>query len=452
MEKKPRILLARLDQIGTEFSLAKLGIKHMPMGILYLAAVLLKDGFTDLRICDEIVGDSIEEAIRDFRPDIVGMTTPSPLFYRAGEVTDLAHRAGCKVILGGPHPTAQPDNVLKECDADLAIMGEGELTMLDICRGRDPAEIKGLIYRDNGQIIRNEPGPRVEDIDTFPFPARHLLDLKKYRGDNEMGFHVKKNENCLRLFTSRGCKYECIFCARHIIFGRIPRYRSLENIMGEIEEGINRYGIRKVVFMDDTLTEDEERVMEISEEILRRNMDIRWACFSRVGTRGEILKVMHRSGCRMVGYGVESGSQKVLDGIKKKIEIGEIEDSFKITRKLGIRTKAFFIVGLPGEGEKEFQETLALARRICPDYVVVSIFTPLPGAEAYDRIMQHGDMIKNRRSFFHTADKALHKRQKRFLFHYYLSWPYFRNVILSFNAGEIAYFLSNVKNFLFLRA
>jgi radical SAM superfamily enzyme YgiQ (UPF0313 family) len=222
--------------------------------------------------------------------------------------------------------------------------------------------------------------------------------------------------------------------------------------MGEIEEGMHKYGIRKVVFMDDTLTEEEWRVREISEEILRRHLDIRWACFSRVGTSEETLKVMHRSGCRMVAYGVESGSQKVLDGIKKKIEIGEIEKSFKVTRKLGIRTKAFIIVGLPGEGEEEFQETLSLARRICPDYVVVSIFTPLPGAEAYDQIIQHGEIVRNRRSFFHTADKVLHKRQKRFLYNYYLSWPYFRKVILSFSPGEFAYFLSNVKNFIFLRA
>ena len=292
--------------------------------------------------------------------------------------------------------------------------------------------------------------PKNHDLDTILFPAIDLVDFKKYRGDTEMGFYVRKNENSLRIFTSRGCKFECNFCARHIVFGRKVRYRSIDNVMEEIIENSSKLNAKKLIFMDDTFTENPERVSIICEELIKMNKEYIWSCFSRVDLTEELLKLMYRAGCRLIGYGVETGSQKVLNMAKKNIRVEDITRCFHLTRKLGIKTKAFIMVGLPGEDEIEFEKSLRIVKTLKADYVVVSVFTPLPGSDVYNSLYK-SDVDYNVRSFFVTTDPVLLKRQTKFMNHYYFRFGYFKDNLSRFSLPELTYFFDLVKSFLLVR-
>ena len=444
-----KVLLIRPDQINTKFCLKRLGIRHMPMGLLYLGAILKKIG-VDVKICDEIVGDSPEDSIKQYKPDFVGITIASPILYRATEIGETVKKYGCKYIIGGPHATIRPRECFEKTKCDFVILGEAEDSIREFFTSYDLKDIRGLAYKENGEVKINPIRPKQENLDVIPFPAVDLINPKKYRGDTEMGFYVGKSENSMRIFSTRGCKFECNFCARHIVFGRRVRYRSIDNVMAEIIENSAKLNAKKLIFMDDTFTENPERVSKICEELIKLDKDYIWSCFSRVDLTEDLVKLMHRAGCRLIGYGVETCSQKVLDMAKKNIEVEDIIRCFHLTRKLGIKTKAFIMVGLPGEDEIEFEKSLRIVKTLKADYVVVSVFTPLPGSEVFNSLYK-SDIDYNVRSFFVTTDPVLLKRQTKFMNQYYFRYGYFKDNLIRFTLPELTYFFDLVKSFLLVR-
>lgn len=451
-----KVLLVRPDRSGmhldTRDHLKRFGDLHQPLGLLYLAAMLAEEKIT-VNICDEIVGDNFSEMVNIFNPDIVGITVTSPLMSRVVELTAIAKKNGIRVIIGGPHVSALPGESLKESGADAAVIGEGEHTIVELCDKDDWSGIKGIAYRKNGELILNLLREPIENLDMLPFPARHILDFSKYHSDIEFGLPLKKNEKLMRILSSRGCPHQCTYCASHCVFGRKLRLRSARNILDEVEEARQKWGVNVFMFADDAFTSSSSRLREISQLIIDKRLDIRWGCFSRVGLTPEIMQLMKKSGCRIIGFGVETGSPDILKAIKKDINIKEVVDTFKNAKKLGIKTKSFFIVGLPGEGEKEFKESMELACKINPAYLWASIFVPLPGSSIYKE-MDESEKIHidwGKRSFFYTKDRVLMNRHRRLIRRFYLRPIYILNMLRYFSPEDLIYFLRMLKTYFIIR-
>lgn len=417
-----KILLVRPDLVDSPYSLYNLGLRHTPLGLLSLGTCLKQAGH-EVILCDEIVGDRAEEDIAAHHPDMVGISVSSPIAGRAVKISHQAMEQGAKVVLGGPHISTMPEESLLETGAHLAAVREGEDTLVEIASGGRPGDIKGLVYRDGDEFVHTGFRDLVLDLDTIPIPDMSLLDWRKYEGDSEYGLPRRPGWELIRVITSRGCASHCTFCSRHKIFTRQTRFRSPENVMEEIRAGMAVRKVNNLVFMDDTFTENFEHAEQISRALIKARLNLHWAAITKVGIPKDLLRLMHQAGCQVVELGVESGSQRVLDHIKKDITIPNVIQTFSDAREVGMRTKAFFMVGLPGEEQEDFEASVALARKINPDYLWLSIFLPLPGSAVFDS--QSGANANYRdRNFIHSHDPELQRRFRMFLRKFYLRAGY----------------------------
>ncbi len=441
-----RVLLVRPDLLGTPYAISKFGVKHQPMGLFYMASPLLKKGF-DVRYCDEILLDDFEKAVTEYKPDFIGISVSSPLFHRAKKLVSIAKKYNCITGLGGPHITAEPEIALQESNADFGVIGESEIVLPEILQGESIEELNGVVYWKNGEVKVKERTCYIEDLDSLPFPAREIAEMDRYHGDTEFGFHIHPRERMIRLITSRGCAFHCTFCARHRIFGRKTRKRHPENILDEMDYTHDKYNASYFTLMDDTFTEDARHVEGFCSEILKRNRKYTWCAYSRVDTDPAVFKLMYDAGCRMIEFGVETGSQTVLDSIKKGITVDEIKQGFNNAKKAGMKTKAFFMVGLPAEGPVELKESINLAKAINPHYLWLSIFLPLPGSEIYEGIAKGDKIDFSRESFFHTHSKDLNRSHRRFMLDFYVRYAYIKQFLTSLTWSEFAYFANTAMSF-----
>jgi len=367
-----------------------------PLGILYVASVLEGSG-QKVRVFDGRV-EGITAEIRSFKPDVVGVTSTTPQFALAKNLIKQLKRElpTAFYVCGGVHVTALPEASLTELGIDCVVLGEGEYTMRELCEklesGRSLEDVKGIAYLDQneGKVTVNERRPLIEDLDDLPFPAWHLLDLEKYLVPPGpiRGLWL---ERCIHMICSRGCPYRCIFCGSNLIFGRRVRHRSVDNAIDEISLLIDEYCIDGVWFMDDTFTVDSRWVVEFSRALRRNRMNIKWGCQARVNTVSEpMLREMKQSGCSQLDFGVESGSAKVLKILTKDTDSMMVKDAFRLTRKLGLRALATFMIGNPGENIEDIAMTFKLAKEIAPDYVNFYYATPYPGTTLYDMAIKNG--------------------------------------------------------------
>jgi radical SAM superfamily enzyme YgiQ (UPF0313 family) len=442
-----KVLLVRPDLLGTPYAISKFGVKHQPMGLFYMAAPLVRDGF-DVKYCDEILLDDFETMLLDYDPDIVGISVASPLFLRCKELVKIAKKHKKIVGLGGPHITALPGDSLRLSGADFAVIGESELVLPKILQGEYLEDLDGVAFWKNDDVVINERTSFIEDIDAIPWPARDIADMDRYRHDTEMGFHIHPKERMMRIISSRGCGYKCTFCARHRVFGRDTRRRDPLNVVDEMDFLNKTYGSTYFTFMDDTFTEEIGHAIAISEEMLKRNRNYKWCAYARVDVKPDLLEIMTRAGCLMLEYGVETGSQHVLNDIKKGTTIKEIETGFQNAKNAGIKTKAFFMVGLPTEGKDEFVESLDLARKVNPHYLWLSIFLPLPGSEIYDSLQSDEKIDFLRESFFHTHSRELNMRHRMFMIKFYLRAAYIKQFLKSLTWSETLYFVNTAVTFI----
>ncbi|MBN1232375.1 MAG: radical SAM protein [Candidatus Coatesbacteria bacterium] len=427
-----RFLLIRPDikeiHLDTRDSTERLGDLHQPLGLLYLGTSLQNCG-AEVKICDEIVEDDPFAFIEEFKPEYLGITVTTPMFERTIQIVKFAKERGIKVILGGPHITPQPEKTLQESGADAVCYGEGETTIVEWIT-KPPSEVLGIAYMENGNVKLNPPRPLAEDLDAIPIPDRNLLNIKKYLNDEEFGWPLRKGRQVFRIFSSRGCPFQCTFCASWRTFGRKIRFRSAANLLEEIKLSLEKFDVNHFMFIDDTLTEDRKRLREICEG-MKKIGNIYWSCYSRVGLSLEELTLMKESGCELIGFGVEHGSPKVLKLIKKAITREKVEETFKLVKKAGIPSKAFFMVGLPGEDEEEFKISLDFAKKLNAPFVWISILIPLPGTEIYENYQSSSDFLAevNRLSYFHTDNPVISKRHAKFIREYYLRPGYLLNLL-----------------------
>jgi radical SAM superfamily enzyme YgiQ (UPF0313 family) len=298
-----------------------------------------------------------------------------------------------KVILGGTHTHLFPDETINLDGVDFALMGEAEFSFAKFLKNfhsLQANEIPGFIYRDkNDKIVKNDFVP-LDDLDGITFPERNILNIKHY---NSL---LHKGALSTTIVSSRGCPFRCSFCDRPLspITSRF-RYRSAKNVVDEICE-CKELGINDFLFYDDTFTVNRKRVLEICDEILNRNIEIRWDIRTRVDTVDEeMLKMLKRAGCVAIHYGVEAGNDKILEVINKGFTVNKVKEIFKMTKKVGIETLAYFMIGLPSETKADIQDSFDLAKELSPNYVHYTIFSPYPGTELYYLGLEKGIIKKD---------------------------------------------------------
>ncbi len=399
-----RILLINPPNAGI---LKAVGVHFPPLGLLYLAAYLEREGYRP-EVKDLCVEKGSKGDIRFRDYDVVGIGTDTTRYYNALRIARTAQREGCTVIMGGPHPCFVDEEVLNTNQVDFVVRGEGESTLHELLvelqkeRG-EFSRVKGISFRRNGHIVRTPQREFIEDIDHLPLPARHLIDMDNYR-KTKFG-----NRDITPMITSRGCPSNCSFCSSSTFFGRKWRSRSVPSILREIEELYYRYHFKAIAFVDDNFTLFPKRVMELSEGIIQRNLDIWWWNLSRVDTivgNEPMLKKMHRAGGKSIFIGVESPHRPSLEEFGKRSDIGMAERAVGVLKRNGFEIFASYILGGLGETGKAVNETIRWAKRLDTNVAQFCILTPYPGTALYEKVK---DRIFRRHWTFFDAQHLVFK-------------------------------------------
>jgi anaerobic magnesium-protoporphyrin IX monomethyl ester cyclase len=393
---------------------------NLPLGLMYIAAVLDKAGYK-AEILDAFmidfsflkVGDTIEvgmpyrkirEEIRRRKPDIVGIASPFTCqAENAIRVGDIAKEVDSNIltVVGGPHVTAVPVEFLEEAkNIDIAVIGEGEYTMLDIVKffegAKKISDVQGIAYRKDGAVKQNELRPFIEDLDELPYPAYHLVDMEQYLNPRKIEYRSFK-DRAVSMITSRGCPFNCNFCSVHLHMGKKFRAHSVNYVINHVEYVINKFGVKTIFFEDDNLTFDLKRFEAICDKIIEKGIRFNWETPN--GIRADyltlsLLKKMKKSGCQSVFFGIESGDQHVLDNIiNKSLNLKEVVKVAKMCKDIGISTAAFYIIGFPGEKKENMLRTVELALRLKKDFdvgMLLHVATPSLGTRLYEECKKKG--------------------------------------------------------------
>jgi len=341
-----------------------------PLGLAWLAAVLQKNGFSDVYIIDSVINkydnQKIIELLKAQSADLIGLSFGTQNRFYAFQLAELIKEnfPSVPLVAGGPHVTLTADDTLKQIQAiDMIVRGEGEFTFLELVqaleRGNDLGTVNGLSYRNSqGEIFHNAERTPIADLDALPFPARELLPIKDYQQKIPLSDKI-----CTSMITSRGCPNNCIYCSTARQWGHNIRFRSPKNVVDEIEIIVNQYGLEGVGFFDDCFTVDKKRVIAICQEIINRGLKIGWWCEARANTLDpEVLAWMKRAGCEYIAMAIESGSNEVLKRIKKMITVEQGIAAAKMIHAAGIKQKIFFMHGLPGETYEDIKKQFFLSR------------------------------------------------------------------------------------------
>ncbi|MBU4331851.1 B12-binding domain-containing radical SAM protein [Patescibacteria group bacterium] len=341
-----------------------------PLGLAWIAGVLRGEGF-NVSIIDavheELSVNQIIERLKKEGPDLVGLSIGTQNRFLSFETaTEIKKNfPEIKIIAGGPHVTLAADDTLKNIKAiDIIIRGEAEKSFLNLVKileaGGELKSVRGISFRDDvGEVVHNKSAEFVEDLDSLPLPARDLLPpIEEYGQTIPL-----TNRSCTTVITSRGCPYNCVFCSTARQWGHKIRYRSAKNVVDEIEYLLDNYKLDGVGFFDDVFTMDRQRVLDICDEILKRNLKVSWWCEARANTVDfKMLKKMKEAGCEYISMAIESGSDKILKNIKKVITVEQGIAAAKMIKEAGIKLKVFFIHGLPGETYEDIKKTVYLSR------------------------------------------------------------------------------------------
>ena len=347
-----------------------------PLGLAYIASSLEEAGHK-VDLIDAIAlclsKEEVSERIKQFDPELVGITAMTPTFHGALEAARIAKIHNKKTLIGGVHMSIYAEETLSYEEVDFGIVGEGEETIVELCsaleEGRDYNSIQGLCYKLDDGLIKVS-GPRiVMNLTKLPMPSYHLLPMEKY--SSIIGMTPVST-----MMGSRGCPYQCGFCYK-TPSDKKYRTRSVENIVDEIEFLIENYKIKEVMFYDDIMPRAYAR--NLSNEIITRNVKIFWQTPQRVNlVNPELLKLMAKSGCHILRFGVEQGDPEMMQLVEKRITVDQVRKAFRDANAAGIKTFAYFIIGYTGETEQTMQATIDLAKDLNPTYVMFTKAVPLP--------------------------------------------------------------------------
>lgn len=380
------------DLYGNFRKAARKAILYPPLGLCYIGSAAKQRGY-NVRLVDAEIEPLTEETIpalfKEFPPDLIGITTTTPLYPEAKVIAKLCKTfSSAPIIMGGPHMTLMSEQVLNEChEIDYGVVGEGEETFVEFLRayesGRmEVSNIPGLAGRNGSGLLLGNPRKFMENLDTLAFPDRSLLK-------NEAYYWSVPHRGKLRFTTlssARGCPYACVFCSEHTMFGRTVRYRSPENVVEEMDELSNRLGLNMIGFVDDTFTLLKERVIYMCGLIQKRNLNVKMDCWTHANTVDEeVLRAMKNAGFVRVCFGIESGDPNVLARTKKNVTLERLREAFLLAKKVGLETCGYAILGLPFETRESAMNTIHFMQTLENlDYGFLSIASPLPGTDMYD--------------------------------------------------------------------
>jgi len=437
-----------------------------PLYLAYAVAVLKKEGY-DVKGIDAIdkewgIFEFVEE-IKRLKPDVVIMEVSTPsINYDLETALLLKKEVGCKLFFCGPHATYFHKDIIDNyMFVDGCIRFEFEYVIRDVCKavkeGTGISFVQGLTFRDTSKsTIVNPDRALIEDLDGLPYVDREDFKIERYQ---QAFFSGKKTA---LIIASRGCPHRCSFCLWPETFlGHKFRARSPKNIVDEIEYLIKNYGVDELYFDDDTFIMNKDFVGTVCNEILKRDIKIKWKCMGRVnGVDSETLRLMKKAGCNEVFYGFESGSQKILDSVDKGIKKEDSINAVKMTRKAGITAGGSFVVGTPEESKETIKETIRFAIKLHADYVQFAITCPFPGTRLYEQVKKegllqinswedldgcHGPTIKSR----HLSRKELDGILRKMYIRYYLSLPViWQNLISIRDLNSIRRIVRGIRSFL----
>ena len=382
-----------------------------PLSLSYLASVLIQEGI-EVRILDFLVTrynpGKLRRELEEYRPQLVGATCVTLNYPIARRMLKVCKDFDPHIftVIGGPHVTfALEETLLRSPWIDAIVIGEGERTLLELARlveqGKDIHHVTGIAFADGGTVVKTTPKARVEDLDQLPLPARELLPMARYRA---------LGTPCT-VITSRGCPYNCIFCSGRRMFGPKVRFRSPGLVVDEIEQLQHDFGFAKINIVDDTFTLSHHHTQAACEEMLRRNLKIKWSVFARVDRISEELaQLMNRAGCEWMLFGVESADEGILKTIKKGITPEQVRRGVKIASESGINVFNSFILGLPGETRDTALKSLAFGDELYHKYGAkygFHMLSPLPGTEIYERAKNYGIRILSRNWARYNANEPI---------------------------------------------
>jgi len=383
--------------------------KVPPLGIGYVAAALEQDGHR-VQIWDAVV-DPRKPDLKEF--DLVGATAVTPQIKEAWRLLAEAKAGGAITVLGGPHPTCLPEESLDQPGVDYVIRQEGERTLPEligrITAGKTADGLAGLSHRrDRDRLIINEPDREGDvHLDELPFPAHHLFpDPRLYTNPQPL---ISRKAPALAIFTSRGCPYSCSFCYKGT-FGYGFRARSPQNVLEEWELLVRKYQVAEIAIQDDIFNFDIPRAIEICRLIVERKLIVPWCTPNGIRAdrvSPELFAAMKEAGCERVAFGVESGNQQVLDGIRKNETLEQMRNAFALAKGAGLKTMGFFMFGNLGEDRAAMDDTINFSVELKPTWAQFTMATPYPGTRLYEVIRREGRLlIKDWEEYGHYTSKS----------------------------------------------
>ena len=364
----------------------------IPLGLAYLGAVAEQAGH-EVTIIDcqaeKLTYEAFRSRIARTPSEVIGVTATTLLYKSAMKLITLAKQTQPQAVtvLGGSHGTFWDENALNEYPSlDIVVRREGEQTFIELLERLQTksslSNLLGITYRNKEKIVRNADRPFIEDLDSLPFPAHHLIPLEKLKHNGKI---------LIPLVSSRGCVYWCDFCSTVRMFGRGYRMRSAKNVVDEMQFVHDKYGVDQVTFYDDAFTVDRDRVIEICDELHARKLHMIWDCGTRVDmVDRELMKTMRDAGCIAVWLGVESGSEAILGAMNKSIKLDQTRLAYKTAHDVGLMTIANVVLGFPGETEQTARETIRFVKELDPDDVGFYVATPYPGTPMYEQVIKNG--------------------------------------------------------------
>jgi len=441
---------------GSGFGLVP-GATH-PLGLMYISAALKKDNHA-VKIVDGVFHD-LKEILKElsrFKPDLIGIQATSPLWPKSKRMARVFKKNfSAKIVVGGPHLNCAGAETISECNAiDFGAEGDGEAILTQLCRSLDGdvalGQVSGLAWKQEGKVIVNDPCPYyLSDLDEV-LPDRAIIDLKQYCPS--IGFYQKLP--LTTVITSRGCRWNCSFCHESSPL----RERSIDHIMEEIKEVKDRYRVREVIFYDQNMASDKQRLIELCQRL--EDIDLVFGGNLRINTIDqEVLSAVKRAGFWRVFSGIESGVQKNLDRLNKGINLEEVKHKIKMTSESDLSVFGSFVYGIPGETYQEGLKTLELAKKLPLDFAKFMSFTPWPGSDIYKnpdpygKVYREGNrMSMNKISFVpHSMEEEeLRQLLRRSYREFYLRPQYMMKRVLKTKTKEEA--MQNLRGFLsFVRA
>jgi radical SAM superfamily enzyme YgiQ (UPF0313 family) len=445
----PTGFFIREDRCQTPIENLKTVAVRPPIDLLYIAGQLEREGISCEIIDYPVDGrswDGLRQDLLSKKPKMLFASITTPSLPKDAKVFITAKEIDPHIVTitkGAHFRNLSMEALTAYPDLDVGIRGEYELTSVEIARAvmagkwtpKTAAGILGITYREpidfpqkDRAVKKNEDREFIQNLDDIAFPARHHID-------NNLYIRPDTGKPQTTIITNRGCPFKCIYCLATKVAGTKLRARSTDNIVAEIRECVEKYGIHDFLFRADTFTMDKQWVLELCDKLSATNLPINWACNSRVDTIDEDrLRAMKRAGCWLIAYGVETGNEEILKNIKKGATLDQARVSIKLCKKVGIRTSVYFLLGLPWETEETFNDTVNFALEIKPDFIEFFYAYPFPGTELHKVANEMGLLTPGSIPEDAYSDPAIPSKflsidelkslRKRALMKYYLRLPY----------------------------